>query len=91
MNLSQSVIVLGCHVSGYGVIRALGMHGIKSIALTYDKSDFAFSSKYVSEKVVVPHPRKEADKFVELLLNKANQWKGKLIIDTDDDGAVTLS
>jgi len=59
MNKKASALVVGSHVSGLAVIRALGYKGINPIALTYERSDFGDVSKYVSERVTIPHPRLE--------------------------------
>ena len=84
-------IVLGCHVGGLGVIRALGMNNVQSIALTYDNFDFAFTSKYVIEKIEVPHPRREENAFIGFLMENGEKWKGSLILETDDHSAESIS
>ena len=89
--IKKNVLVIGCDVGGYGVIRALGEKGIYPIALTYDDVDFAYSSKYVSEKVKCPHPSKEQDKFIDFLISNRHRWDGHLILETDDDGVVAIS
>ena len=90
MQTRPKAIVIGCHVSGLGVIRALGIKGVDVVALAYDATECGSVSRYVSETHVIPHPRKEAERFVEFLNQKADVWRGALF-DTDDDGAVTLS
>jgi len=91
MNNKAPALVVGSHVSGLAVIRALGAKGIKTIALTYENSDFGNVSKYVSEKVTIPHPRMDEENFIDFLIGNAHRWNGGLIIDTDDNGAVTIS
>jgi predicted ATP-grasp superfamily ATP-dependent carboligase len=59
MSTKKEIIILGCHVGGLCVIRALGISGINSIALTYDPFDSAYTSKYVIEKIKVPHPQRK--------------------------------
>ena len=90
-NNKVSVLIVGSHVSGLAVIRALGIKGIKTIALSYESSDFGDASKYVSEKVNIPHPRFEEKKFIDFLINNGHRWRGALIIDTDDNGATAIS
>lgn len=91
MITQNTVLVVGCHVSGYGVIRGLGGKNIRIVAMVYGKTDFGDVSRYVSEVVNIPHPRKEDKKFINFLISNAHKWHGALIIDTDDDGAVTIS
>ncbi len=85
------VIVLGCQISGLGVIRALGRSGVRIVAMAYDRSDIALASKYIHERVFVPHPIKQEQEFVDYLINNAYRWPGALIIDTDDEGTVPLA
>ena len=88
---SNKVIVLGCHVGGLGVIRALGPHHCRIIAATYNKTDFAYVSRYVSERICLPHPRYEEEDFVDYLLEKGPEWNGSLILESEDVAAVALS
>ncbi|GAJ20502.1 unnamed protein product, partial [marine sediment metagenome] len=74
-----------------GVIRALGNKKIHIVAMPYGKSDFAQVSKYVSEKVTVPHPRLEEEQFIDFLISNSNRWKGAFIIETDDNSAVSIA
>ncbi len=87
----NKVLVIGCHVSGLAVIRALGMRNIHVVAMSYEKTDFGNVSKYVSERIMIPHPRLEASSFIDFLIGNSHRWLGALIIDTDDNGAVTIS
>ena len=79
-----SAIVIGCHLSGLGVIRALGAQGVYVIALSYDRTNLGSVSKYVSEHYLIPHPTTEAGAFVDYLLSRADAWCDSLIFDTDD-------
>ena len=87
----EKVIVVGCYVMGLGVIRALHLRNIPIIAMTYEKSDLAHTSKYVLEKVNIPHPSKEENKFIDFLISNSHKWKDALILDTDDHVAVSIS
>ena len=91
MNINNKVLVVGCYVSGLGTIRALAGKNIHIVALYYEKTHFAQTSKYVSEIVHVPHPRLEEEKFIDLLISNSERWKGALIIETDDEGVVSIS
>lgn len=88
---NKTAIVIGCYVGGIGVIRALAGRGIHIIALSYEDVDFAYRSRYVSEWHRIPHPLKEESSFIKFLLDKAAQWKGAVIFDTDDNIATALS
>jgi D-aspartate ligase len=87
----KKVIVIGCHVCGLGVIRSLGLKGFQIIAMSYDRTDFGNASKYVYERVKIPHPRVEEKDFVDFLIKNSHRWNGALIFDTNDDVTVSIS
>jgi D-aspartate ligase len=78
-------IVLGSHVMGLAVIRALGIMDVPIVALVYDeREDMGYVSKYVSKKIPAPHPERFEDQFIELLVKSASHFSGSLLIPTDD-------
>ena len=87
----KHAIVIGCHVSGLGVVRALGRMGVPVVAVSYESSDIAQHSRYVSEAVQAPHPTNERDAFVRFLLENAHHWPEAVLFDTDDHAAVAIS
>lgn len=84
------VLVLGCTHGGLSVIRSLGKRGLYIIASTYNPREFGLASRYIKEQVVCPHPQDE-EAFIDFLLDKADQWKGALILETNDFYATVLS
>jgi predicted ATP-grasp superfamily ATP-dependent carboligase len=84
------VIVAGCTHGGLSVIRSLGKRGLHVIAITYNPSEHALASRYVSEKAICPHPKEERA-FVDFLLQRAPEWRGALILETNDYYATALS
>jgi D-aspartate ligase len=86
----DKVIVLGCSLTGYAVIRALADRNINIIAMTYSKRDVAQLSRYVSEVVQCPSPADE-EPLVACLIKNADRWAGALILETADNAAITLS
>lgn len=87
----KRAIVIGCKVSGIGVIRSLGVEGFKIVALYYDRTDFAHASRYVYEKTKIPNPRTEEKEFVDFLIRNSGKWKDALLLETNDDIAVAIS
>jgi len=87
----DKVIVVGCGVPGYSVIRALANRNIHIIAITNNEKDIAHVSRYVSEVAHIPRPDKDDEQFVALLTRNAHVWEGALILETSDSKAVTLS
>jgi predicted ATP-grasp superfamily ATP-dependent carboligase len=87
----KKAIVIGCHVCGLGVIRSLGLKGFQITAMSYDRTDFGHASKYVYERVEIPHPRVEEKDFIDFLIKNSYKWNGALIFDTNDEIAVSIS
>lgn len=87
----KKAIVIGCHVGGLGIIRSLGLKDFQIIAMSYDATEFGHTSKYVYERVKIPHPRIEQKDFVDFLIKNSYRWNGALIFDTNDDVAVSIS
>lgn len=84
------VIVAGCTHGGLAAIRSLGSRGLHVIAISYEPTEHAFRSRYISEREICPHPRDERA-FVEFLLARADRWAGALIIETNDYYATALA
>jgi predicted ATP-grasp superfamily ATP-dependent carboligase len=87
----KQAIVIGCHVNGLGVIRSLHWKKFRITAMFYNDIDFAQASRYVHEKVKVPHPRKAEKEFVDFLTENSSRWEKALIVDTNDDVSIALS
>src|SRR5919198_4981764 len=87
---TDKVIVLGCSLTGYAVMRALAPKNLHIIGITYSKRDVAQLSRYVSEVVQSPAPSDE-EKFVACLIQNADRWAGALILETADNAAIVLS
>jgi D-aspartate ligase len=87
----KRAIVIGCAVGGLGVIRSLGLKGFHIIAMSYDRTEFGHTSKYVYERVKIPNPSIEEKEFIDFLLKNSYRWNGALIFDTNDDVAISIS
>lgn len=84
------VIVVGCSLTGYAVIRALAHRDIDLIAVTYASGDVAQLSRYVSEVAQSPSPTEE-EQFVAWFIQNAERWSGALLLETADSAAIVLS
>jgi D-aspartate ligase len=85
-------IVLGSHTMGLAVIRALGMMGVPIIVVVYDeREDMGYVSKYVTERILAPHPEKFEDQFIDVLEKSAARLSGSLLIPTTDETLSTIS
>ncbi len=86
------VIVIGCGVAGYAVIRAFAeQDDVEIIAMTHTHGEMGCASRYVSTVVHCPHPGRNEAAFIKFLLEGGTRWKGALIIESGDYMAVALS
>ncbi|MEM1441134.1 MAG: hypothetical protein AAGF67_02250, partial [Verrucomicrobiota bacterium] len=70
-NTESTVIVVGCGTGGLAVIRSLGRRpGIRIIAASHKEDSVGFASKYVSERVTIPHAATQEEEFVEFFLSR---------------------
>ena len=83
--MRKPVVILSCHTTGLGVIRALGSMGVPVIVVQYSKGDMGQVSKFVKEKFVAPHPEKSPDRFLEILVVCGKKYPGSILIPADDD------
>ena len=89
-----TVIVAGCLHGGLAVIRGLGQmpSDLHIIALKVEEREFATASKYVNEVVNCPDPEDhDGQPFIEFLMQRGEQWRGALIIETTDAFSMVLS
>lgn len=84
-------VILSTHTMGYGVIRSLGILGIPTIAVYYNESDMGYLSKFVNESINFPHPEKEQDNFIDLLIKLGKRKKRPILIPANDDTLVITS
>lgn len=87
----KPAIVLATHTMGLGVIRALGKKGVPIVAVTYDKKDFGYCSRYVTCKICAPHPDKNEDQFISLLVKLAERFESSFLIPVSDETLVAVS
>ena len=76
---------------GLGVIRALHLKNIATVAMHYAKTDFAHLSRYISESVRSPHPGSDEKEFIDYLDANSHKWGGSLILPTDDYAASNVA
>lgn len=87
----KKAVVIGCHTNGLGVIRSLALENFHIIAMHYDPTEFAHTSRHVHEKVRIPHPYAEEKRFIEFLIANSDKWKNALLIETNDEALIAVS
>jgi len=87
----QPAIVLSSHTMGLGLIRALGQKGVPSVVFYHEKRDMGYVSKYVQERIYVPHPEKSQEEFIAALLEHATRFQGCPMFPTSDAALSAVS
>ncbi|MFD2043651.1 carboxylate--amine ligase [Ornithinibacillus salinisoli] len=78
---NKAVILGNNYYIGLSAIRCLGEKGIHTVAADYSEEDrYGAESKYCSEKILVPHYRKESGKFIEALIDYAKKQDVKPVL-----------
>jgi predicted ATP-grasp superfamily ATP-dependent carboligase len=77
-------VVLSSHVIGLAVIRALGMMGVPIISVYYEENDIGFVSKYVRERVKAPHPERDEEGFLRVLMEQGDPTLRRILMPADD-------
>lgn len=82
MNKETKAVVLGAnYYIGLSIIRCLGREDIPVAAVDYKKSGaYALYSKYVSEELIAPHYKHEAENLKEFLIDYARKQETKPIL-----------
>src|SRR5690606_36687471 len=66
---------------GVSAIRGLGKEGVHTVAIDYSEDDrYGAASKYCSEKILVPHYKKETEAFIQALIDYAKKQDEKPVL-----------
>jgi predicted ATP-grasp superfamily ATP-dependent carboligase len=87
----KPALVLGTHTMGLGVIRALGSKGVPVIACYYNSDDMGYVSRYVHERVHIPHPELEEKLFIEALVQLASRFPDAPLFPVSDETLKVVS
>lgn len=73
--MKNKAVVLGTnYYIALSTIRCLGIHGIEVVAMDYSEKDtYAAKSKYLSERLIVPHYKNDSKRFIEFLIDYAKK------------------
>src|SRR5699024_9726575 len=71
---NKAVILGNNYYIGLSTIRCLGKEGIHTVAMDYSKKErYGATSKYCSEKVIVPHYKNDTKGFIDALIDYAQK------------------
>lgn len=71
--MKNKAVILGAnYYIGLSVIRCLGRNKVHTVAIEYQKEGtYGFASKYLSEKHIAPHYKKNTRAFIDYLIDYA--------------------
>ncbi|WIV13329.1 carboxylate--amine ligase [Proteiniborus sp. MB09-C3] len=80
--MDNKAVVLGTnYYIALSAIRCLGVHGVKVVAMDYSEKDtYAAKSKYLSERLIVPHYKKDTKRFIEFLIDYAKKQESPPVL-----------
>jgi D-aspartate ligase len=90
-NNTPPVIIVGAHTIGLAVLRAFNRMNIERVLVSYDQSDIARVSRYVTQLLDSPNPQKQPEEFVGFLIKLAKNYAGSLLIPASDASLTTIS
>lgn len=80
--MKNKAVILGAnYYIGLSAIRCLGKNNVHVVAVDYSEKDsYAFNSKYIDEKLIGPHYKKDTKKFIEFLIDYGKKQKLKPVL-----------
>ena len=82
--LDETVMILSGQTAGLGVIRGLGMRGIRSTVIYSDRREMGRKSKYVQQEIYFPEPIEHEEEFIARLMENGVGSPGQVLIPTSD-------
>lgn len=78
------VVVLSGHLAAMGTIRCFGVAKVPVVNVYYADSDFSHTSRHVRHRVRSPHPERDEQGFVEVLVDCARRFGRCLVVPAND-------
>jgi D-aspartate ligase len=89
--MALGAVVVGAHVNGLGVIRALAARGIPIAAVSTRSFDVAHHSRWVSEREELFELHQRPDSLADFLEHNESRWPGWAVFPTNDDSLTALA
>lgn len=80
--MKNKAVVLGAnYYIGLSIIRCLGRHGVHVVAVDYaEEGAYGLRSRYISEKLIGPHYKREEKAFLQFLIDYAKKQSEKPVL-----------
>ncbi|MBN2796872.1 MAG: carboxylate--amine ligase [Clostridia bacterium] len=80
--MNHKAVILGAnYYIGLSVIRGLGRKGVHTVAIEYqEEGTYGFKSRYLKEKLLAPHYKRETRAFIDYLIDFAKKQNDKPVL-----------
>jgi predicted ATP-grasp superfamily ATP-dependent carboligase len=89
--VGPGAVVVGGYANAVGVVRALGLRGVRVAVVLTMPQDIAHLSRYASEHHRVPDIGGDPDFLLDILEGHARRWLGWAVIPTNDHALEVLA
>jgi D-aspartate ligase len=87
---SAGAVVVGGHVNGVGLVRALAARGIPTAVVTTQPWDVAHRSRLVVAREALSALDEHPDRLLEALERRASDWRGWAVLPANDEALAAL-
>jgi len=84
-------VVIGGHVNGLGIVRALAAKGVANAVIRTKPCDFAHLSRWVCAHESAMASSDEPESLVEILERRSPDWRAWALLQTNDEALKALS
>lgn len=91
MSVGPGAVVVGGHANGLGAVRALGERGVRVAVVCTKQADMAHASRFASEAVRLPSFHAAPETLLDLLDARRDDWRGRLLVPTNDEALELFS
>jgi predicted ATP-grasp superfamily ATP-dependent carboligase len=91
MQTPPGAVVMGGHVNGLGVVRALAARGVPTAVVRTRSFDIAHRSRWIQDHDQCLEIDRKPEQLVELLEHRAPDWPGWALFPTNDESLAVLS
>ena len=89
--VTPGAVVVGAHINGLGVVRALGARGVPIVVVSTQPYDLAEHSRWVSERHQLREFPERPETLIEFLEHNESRWPRWAVFPTTDDALTVLA
>lgn len=88
---APGAVIVGGHVNGLGLVRALAARGIRTAVISTKPYDIAQHSRWVSAHAPLLEIEEQPDALADLLERRAGDWSGWALLPANDGALAALA